>query len=339
MTAITRVMLAYDPADPTLRRSARALVEDPIAPPPPALQLLSHVRENTGDPAGSIDAAELALAAPGDDDGPWQAAMLRHHLAQLTMQLGRTGAAIEHARAALGVMRRLGARDDEVQLRSLLGLCAIAQGRLADAEAELEVDRRDRRDPGSLRRDRSSATSAAPSWHSRAVTIRTGLRLYRECAIHMREFEIPGDTHGPARAVDAVRRLDRADRPRPLRDRPRRGARRRAVRANAGPMRSLRSTRRTSISTIPSLDRCCSRSAVGNCSAGRHRVTMLLALLALASRFAYNRTVPTLAWERVAPRVEESAPGRLAELRADYESREPRELLDEARTRVEQIPG
>ncbi len=34
-------------------------------------------------------------------------------------------------------MRRLGASDDEVQLRSLLALCAIADGRLADAEDEL----------------------------------------------------------------------------------------------------------------------------------------------------------------------------------------------------------
>ena len=64
-----------------------------------------------------------------------------------------------------------------------------------------------------------------------------------------------------------------------------------------------------------------------------------LTLLALADRFGYNQTVPTLAWGRTATRAEESAPGRLATLHAHYRDREPRELLDEARALVEQIPG
>lgn len=35
-------------------------------------------------------------------------------------------------------------------------------------------------------------------------------------------------------------------------------------------------------------------------------------MLALADRFAYNRTVPSMAWAPVAARAEERAPGRLA---------------------------
>ena len=64
--------------------------------------------------------------------------MLHTSLADLTMNLGDTAAADEHARAALPVMERLGAMDDVVQLRALLVLCAIAEERLADAAAELE---------------------------------------------------------------------------------------------------------------------------------------------------------------------------------------------------------
>jgi hypothetical protein len=60
-------------------------------------------------------------------------------------------------------------------------------------------------------------------------------------------------------------------------------------------------------------------------------------LLALADRFAYNRTIPTMMWERIAPRAEKSTPGRLAAVRAEYRDRRPRELLAEAHQVVEQL--
>jgi hypothetical protein len=63
------------------------------------------------------------------------------------------------------------------------------------------------------------------------------------------------------------------------------------------------------------------------------------ALLALADLFAYNRTVPTLAWERIAPRAEERAPGVIAAWRERHGGRPPRELLGEARALVEQLPA
>src|SRR5262249_29261267 len=37
-----------------------------------------------------------------------------------------------------------------------------------------------------------------------------------------------------------------------------------------------------------------------------------IAVLALAERFAYNRVVPTMAWERIVPRAEARAPGGIA---------------------------
>ncbi len=44
-----------------------------------------------------------------------------------------------------------------------------------------------------------------------------------------------------------------------------------------------------------------------------------LRLLALADRFAYNRMIPTMRWERITPAAEEAAPGLLARLAAEYQ--------------------
>ncbi|MFD0599788.1 hypothetical protein ACFQZ4_51865 [Catellatospora coxensis] len=60
-------------------------------------------------------------------------------------------------------------------------------------------------------------------------------------------------------------------------------------------------------------------------------------LIALADRFAYNRTMPTLAWERIAAQAEGRAPGLLAELAAEFGDRRGPDLLDEARSLVERI--
>ena len=60
-------------------------------------------------------------------------------------------------------------------------------------------------------------------------------------------------------------------------------------------------------------------------------------LLVLADRFAYNRAIPTLRWERIAPTAEELAPGRIAEFQAAYADRRPADLLDEAYRAVERL--
>jgi len=339
LTANAKVILAYDPADPdSFAGRLEALAEDPERDTAAtALHWLSQVRENTGDPAGSIDAAERALRLLGGDDGPWHAAMLRNHLAQLAMQLGDTGTAIEHARSALSVMRRLGARDDEVQLQALLVLCAIAEGRLDDAEAELQVvDRTEESHAlfgGALFREVCHAELAlARGDHP------SGLRLYRQCAIHMREFELPGIPRtgaepwvlfGVSAALTAHAHYA----------------------ASPDEVRGAELFAQCRADAINALDPANVHLdypvtgqvlfALGSWGLLRSAISSedVLVLLALANRFAYNRTVPTLAWERVAPRVEESAPARLAELRAGYRDRDPRELLNEARALVEQLPG
>jgi hypothetical protein len=62
-----------------------------------------------------------------------------------------------------------------------------------------------------------------------------------------------------------------------------------------------------------------------------------VALLVLAERFAYNRMIPTLAWDRIAPRAEEAAPGLIAALRAQFGDRRPPDLVDEARRAIDRL--
>lgn len=62
-------------------------------------------------------------------------------------------------------------------------------------------------------------------------------------------------------------------------------------------------------------------------------------LLVLADRFAYNRSVPTMMWERITPDAEESSPGRLAEFRAEYADRRSAGLIDDACQVIKRLPS
>ena len=57
-------------------------------------------------------------------------------------------------------------------------------------------------------------------------------------------------------------------------------------------------------------------------------------LLVLADRFAYSRSLPTLAWENAAGPAERAAPGLIARLRSGYGERRGPDLLAEARAAV-----
>jgi len=336
-----KVMVAFDATDPdAFQRALEALAGDPDRHTAlPASQWLSYTRENTGDPVGAVAAAERALDLVGDEDGPWQAAMIHNQLSQLRMQLGDRAAASEHARAALPVMQRLGATDDEVQLRALLGLCALADGRIDDAALELErIERLDEQEAifgGLAVREIGRAELALARGD-----IPAGLRSYRQCATRMRGLGFPGVPRtgvepwalfGDSTALTAhayfatdgdeahgweLFRLSREH--------------------------ALRVFHRTN----PQLDYPVAGQLLFSLGAwGLLQKAMssddAVDLLVLADRLAYNRTIPSMEWERIVPRAEEAAPGRIAELQARYRDRRPQDLLDEARRAVERIedPG
>jgi len=338
MPGLATVMLACDPADPetSLRRLER-LADDPdrdtaVA----ACHFLSNMRENAGDPAGAIEAAQRALALVGDGDSPWSIAMPRGVLAQLMMHVGDRVAAREHAQAALPVMQRLGAGDDEIQLRALLTACAIADGQLVAAEAEL-----DRMDSvgeswtgfgGRVFQD----VCHAELWLAQGRHA-VGLARYREAMVTMRELAFPGvpktglepwALFGASLALAAHARY--------------------ATQADQAYGDALfLSCRADALRVLAASERELDYPVAGQLlfalgAWGLLRRMMppdeAIRLLVLAGRFAYSQAIPTLAWERIAPAAEEASPGSIASFEAQYASRRPADLLSEACRAVERIP-
>jgi hypothetical protein len=354
-SGLVRVLLAYDSADsgsfpgrfaadadragrPGFPERLAALAADPDRHTAAAAsQWLGHERENAGDPVGAMQAAQRVLALVRDEDGPWSRAMPHGLLAELTMHVGDHEAAVEHALTALPVMQRIGASDDELQLRTLLVFCAIGEGRLADAADEL----------GRMDQIAESATafgSAAFPLIGRAEValaagdLGAGLAMYRESAVRMREIELPGVTRtgmepwaliGEAMALSAHARYAAGD----------------DIARGEAIFRVCRSTAlRVMSRENPHLD----YPASGVVLFGLGAWSLLrraapaqdaLRLLALADRFAYNRMIPTMRWERITPAAEEAAPGLLARLQAEYRDCPQSGLLTQARLAVERLPG
>ena len=339
LSSLIRVLLAYDPADDAgfCARLAE-LAEDPDRHTAAAASLrLSHQLENDGDLPGALDAAERALALAEAADGPWIQAMPHTVLAELTLQIGDRAAAVEHARAALPVMRRLGASDDEMQLRALLVLCAIAAGRLAEAADELDrvegIGESVTPFGGSFLRYICRAELLVASGEPEA-----GLRVYQECANLLRELEFPGiatsgtepwSLFGEALGLAAHAWY--------------------AVGADEDHGRTLFADCRAGVLRVltPESGRF-DFPATGMLLYSLGAWTLLrraappqdaLRLLVLADRFAYNRMIPTMLWERIAPLAEQALPGALDELRAEYAARRPSDLLAEARRATERLPA
>jgi hypothetical protein len=243
---------------------------------------------------------------------------------------------VEHARPALPVMQRIGAGDDELQLRNLLLFCAIGDGRLAEAADEL----------GRMEQVEDSVTpfgAAAFRLVGRAEMalasgdFETGLELYRESTARMQEIEFPGIPRtgtepwavlGDSMALSAHARY--------------------AASGEVAHGQELYRECRTGALRIltaenPHLDYPASGIvlfALGAWSLLQRTAPApdALRLLALADRFAYNRMIPTMRWERIASAAEEAAPGLLAELLAEYRDVPQPGLLAQARRAVERLP-
>jgi predicted ATPase len=354
LLGLMRVLLAHDPADSDpdsaaflvrLRRLADSQDRQTALA---ASQWLSHLLENAGDAAGSITAAERTLALARDEDGAWSRAMPHTMLAQLTMQVGNRAAAVEHASAALPVMRRLGASDDEVQLRALIVLCAIADGRLAEAEDELrQIDDVGEVNAvfggGAMRQICRAELLLAAGEHA------AGLRLHREAAARTRTMRIPGVTptglepwvlFGDSVALTAHARYATGD-------------------DDAHGRALFRSGRESALKALAVLGPHLDYPATGQLLFALGAWALLrrpdpgegdegppgegppaevaLRLLAVAERFAYNRTLPTMVWDGIESAAEETAPGRMEQYRAEYRLRQPAALLAEVGRLAERL--
>jgi predicted ATPase/DNA-binding SARP family transcriptional activator len=341
LSGLVRVLLAYDPAETDPRAfigRLEQLADDrdrrtAVA----ASQWLSHMRENAGDAAGAIEAARRTLALTEPEDGPWAAAMPHTILAELTMHLGDRAAAIEHARAALPVMERIGAGDDVIQLRSLLTLCAIADGRLADAADELSrmeaIDESAAVFGGGIFRTVCRGELALARGDHAA-----GLRSHREVAARMRELRLPGVAltgvepwvlFGDAIALSSHAWYATGD-----------------DEAHGGAL--FRTCREDAIQVLGAAGAELDYPVTGTLLFGLGAWGLLrraapeqdaVRLLALADRFSYNRTILTMSWERIVPVAEKPAPGLLAKFQAEYAGRQLTDLLPEACQLAERLPA
>jgi len=339
LAGMVRVALAVDGAEPEAsHRVLATLARDSdrftaVA----ANQWLSHFLENGGDPHGAIAAIRRALQLVDDGDGPWQEAALRGELAQLLVQIGDRQLASEQARAALPVMQRIGAVDDAIQLHTVLAACAFADGRLEVAEAEFtEIDRLAATGTGLLGMLQQQIGRAelllARGEHE------AGLALYRQSVQTAQDVEFPGFPRTRLEpwvvVAEATALAAHAKHASDIAELAEGRALFTATREHTLAMLGGEGVRRDYPVAGLFL------FALGAWAQRHEAVPVELAarLLVLADRFAYNRAIPSLSWEWIAPLVEADAPGLLEGLRESYGDRPPRELLGEVRRVVEQLP-
>ncbi|RJL32506.1 BTAD domain-containing putative transcriptional regulator [Bailinhaonella thermotolerans] len=295
----------------------------------------ASVLENAGDMAAAVAAAERGLEIVREDDGPWMSATLHTILSQLAIRLGDHARAVRHARAALPTLSRIGATDDETQIRSVLLFAALAAGDQEAAEAELaEIIKLS--DSPLLSGLTILPLCAAELALARGDTA-AALAEFRQGVRRARELRLPGvpatDYNPWVVMAEAVALTAHAHHGGPRDLAPGEELFRLAVTARLKALLSVEN---------PYLDYpVCGTAlfAVGSWSLlrGAWDPRDAVRLLVLAERFAYNRSTPVMAFERIEPYAEAAAPGVIAAVRAEYGDRRPPDLLGEARDLAERL--
>lgn len=335
--AIVTVVLAEVPGDPI---ASRDRLEELCRHPDRlvaglALQWAGHIRENSGDLTGAIEATTEATALVRTEDGPWSRAVLDTWLAQLHAQRGAVDDAATHARAALPVLDRLGAYDDAVNVRSVLVVAAIHAGRFDDATALLtEIDAVDEVRPavgGHAMVELLAAELALARGR-----IAEGLHQYRAAVARLRAHGYPGvgDLTGllPWVVIGEATALtahalhadgdDGADLDHALREK---------TLALLDPDRPYLDYPVTGTVLL-------GLGAWGLVKRALPAETAIR-LLVLADGFSYNRIFPTMRWETFVELAEREKPGLVGSLSEEYGGRFGPDLLDDARRVVEEAIG
>ncbi|MGY2877086.1 putative ATPase/DNA-binding SARP family transcriptional activator [Marmoricola sp. URHA0025 HA25] len=332
IAALVTVMQIFEPSQAA--RFVEQLQELAASPDPhvaiTALQWSSHAQENIGDPVNALDSTERAIRLTDAEDGPWMRAILHTQAAQLAMQLGRVEQAVEHARLALPVLDRLGARDDSLQLRSLFALSAIAEGDLDRAETELAkltLEDTDNVFGGGLVIDLASAEMALARGD-----VDTGLERYRAAVVRVHELTFPGlppTGMEPWVLFAESTALTAYAYHRPEDD----GYAPGLFRSGLDRLGSVLDPDYPYLD-YPVCGLSCFALGLWGALAKALPLDEAVRLLVLADRFAYNRSIPTMAWSRLVAQMDELAPGRLAAVDAEYGARRGPDLLAETRAFV-----
>jgi hypothetical protein len=303
-----------------------------------AAQITSFLLENAGEPEAAATAAEEALALSAGAEGPWLAAILHAMLASLRLRLGEPRRAVEHARAALPVLTRVGSVDDQTQMRAVLFTAAIQHGELDTAERELAgiartVDGKAVLGSFGLVHLCTAELALARGERERA------LHEFRLAVRRARDFRVPN----PAVFTGAEPWVLTAE-----------AAALTAYARFAGPAElafgeglcadSVRGVRRLLFGTTAFPDYPVAGALLfGLASWGLLRSAVgaepAIRMLVLSERFGGVRVVPVMAPEQVFPHAERVAPGRLDAVRTQYGDRRGPALRDEVRRVLDETFG
>lgn len=307
---LVRVMVeCWSLGDLQLERLA-GLVDDPdhgVA----RLALLwsSHAYENLGDFVAARSAATRALELCDDSQGPWMRGALLATTSGLAFQAGDLVAAGQHARAALPILRALGAYEDCAQTSGILAMIALHEGRLDEAERIF---------------DEVAADDSARAFFSGAMELmcgraelllaggRTeeGLAAYATALVSIRERGMPGSGIPPAAFAPWVMFTQSALVAAFVRH---------GRRAQSDRDELLGSTRTVAAGNglvdVPVLGSALFALAVWELTFADRAAGA--ALLAYADRFAFNRMLPSLdwAWATSLAQPADIGPGDPAQLR------------------------
>jgi len=297
-----------------------------------ACQWASQFYENLGDLTHARELAERSLELTDDADGPWPAALVRSQLAGLTMQVGDLPQALTYAVDAIPVMEALGATEDVAQLKAVLAMSAMAEGRFAEAERILdEIE-----DDGGIFGAAIIVRCGRPELDLAAGRIEEGLRGYRAAVHELSNSPIPGigQTLGyePWTLFPAAAALSAHVRYGHLED----GAPLRAELVAKVPVALGAAIGYLDYPVVGAMVFALAEWELTT-AADSVALARAVRLLVCADLFGYNRQLPSLSWEAGLALAEAAMPGEVARVRAEIGHRNGPELRDEVRDLVAEL--
>ncbi|GAA4380864.1 ATP-binding protein [Nocardioides caricicola] len=294
-----------------------------------ALQWLCQFHENQGDLALSRECGLRALALADDaEDGPWSAALVRAQLAGLTLQVGDVEEALGFASAAIPALRALGAEEDVAQLRAVLAMGAMEDGRIDEARRIFdEIEAED--SGGGIFGAAVILLCARPELELAAGNVEEGLRGYRHAVATLAGRNFPGmeallgfepwTLYAQSAAVAAHVRH---------------GAREEVVGMRLDLLRKSPDILGGSVALLDypvygSVLFALAMWELTDDAIDPDRADRAVRLLVYADRFGYNRQLPSLAWGPVEALAEAVLPGEVARVRAELQPRRTADLRAE----------